>query len=305
MAVFNRTNELKQLEPGLNAIFGMTYDGYENEAAYMFETEKSDRAYEEEVLMTGFAAAPDKEEGVGVTYDTATESWVARYNHTTVALAYAVTEEAMEDNLYEKLTVPLTKALARSMAHTKQVKGAAVFNNGFDTSGPFNGGDGVSLFNDSHPLVDGGTIDNKAVTDLSETALEDAMISIAGWTDDRGIPIALMAQKLCIPRNLVFVAERLIGGPSDMRVETANREINAIVSKGMLPMGYSVNHRLTDTDAWFLLTNADDGLKHMERISYQTKFEGDFETGNMRYKARERYVFGWSDWRGGYGSTGA
>jgi len=303
MAVINRTNELKQLEPGLNAIFGMTYDGYENEAAELFDHETSDRAYEEEVLMTGFAGAADKTEGSAVTYDSATESWVSRYNHTTVALAFAITEEAMEDNLYERLTVRLTKALAKSMAHTKQVKGANVFNNAFSTS--YLGGDGVELCDSAHPLVDGGTIGNVVSVDLSETALEDAFISIAGWTDDRGIPIALQARKLAIPRNLVFVAERLLGGPSDMRFGTANREINAIVSKGMLPGGYTINHRFTDTDAWFLLTDADDGLKQFERVAKQTKFEGDFETGNMRYKCRERYSFGWSDWRRVYGSQGA
>jgi len=287
----------------------MMYDGYENEAAELFDTESSDRAYEEEVLMTGFAGAVDKTEGSSVTFDSATESWVSRYNHDTVALAFAITEEAMEDNLYERLTVRLTKSLARSLAHTKQVKGANIFNNAFATT-LNNGGDGVPLAakagaSTAHPLVDGGTIANGVSVDLSETALEDAMITIAGWTDDRGIPIALQARKLAIPRNLVFVAERLIGGPSDMRVETANREINAIVNKGLLPGGYTVNHRFTDTDAWFLLTDAEDGLKHFERISKQTKFEGDFETGNMRYKCRERYSYGWSDWRRLYGSEGA
>lgn len=305
MAVINRTNELKQLEPGLNAIFGMTYDGYEKEAEMLFDQETSDRAYEEEVLMTGFGAAVDKVEGAAVTYDSATESWVSRYNHTTVALAYAITEEAMEDNLYERLTVRLTKALAKSMAHTKQVKGANIFNNAFDTTGLNNGGDGVELCDAAHPLVDGGSISNVAAVDLSETALEDAMITVAGWTDDRGIPIALQCRTLAIPRNLVFVAERLLGGPANMRPETANRDINAIVSRGMLPGGYVVNHRFTDTDAWFLLTDAEDGLKQFTRVSPQTKFEGDFETGNMRYKCRERYSFGWSDWRRVYGSSGA
>jgi hypothetical protein len=282
----------------------MTYDGYDQEHVGLFDIESSDRAYEEEVLFTGFAAAPDKDEGSTVDYDTATESWVSRYNHTTVALAFAITEEAMEDNLYERLTVRLTKALAKSMAHTKQTKGANIFNNAFSSS--FKGGDGVSLSNSSHPLVDGGTISNTASVDLAEASLEDALITIAGWTDDRGIPIALQARKMAIPRNLCFVAERLLAPRGiDMRNATANREISAILSKGMLPEGYVLNHRFTDTDAWFLLTDADDGLKMFERITYQTKFEGDFETGNMRYKARERYVFGWSDWRRVWASDGA
>ncbi len=303
MVTINRTNELKQLEPGLNAIFGMVYDGYEMEDTYLFEFETSVRAFEEEVLMTGFGGASDKAEGASVTFDTATESWISRYNHVTVALAFAMTEEAMEDNLYETLAVRLTKALARSMAHTRQVKGANVFNNGFSSS--FTGGDGVSLFNAAHPLVDGGTISNTAAVDLSETALEDALISIAGWTDDRGIPIAIMAEKIAIPKNLVFVAERLISPMAVERVETANREINAIVSKSMFPQGYTVNHRFTDTDAWFILTDAPNGLKYFERIALETRFEGDFETGNMRYKARQRYSHGWSDWRASYGSSGA
>ena len=303
MAVVNRTNELKQLEPGLNAIFGQTYKGYDMEHKELFDHESSDRAYEEEVLFTGFAGAVDKNEGAAVTYDTATESWVSRYNHTTVALAFAMTEEAMEDNLYESLSVRLTKALARSMAHTKQVKAANVFNNAFDSD--YAGGDGVELCDASHPLVDGGTISNVTAVDLSETALEDALITIAGWTDDRGIPVALNGRKLAIPKNLCFVAERLLSPSATERTGTAEREINAINSKGMLPDGYVINHRFTDTDAWFVLTDAPDGLKYFERIGVQTAFEGDFETGNMRYKSRERYSFGWSDWRRVLGSSGA
>lgn len=302
--VFNRTNELKQLEPGLNAVFGDTYKGYEQEHTQLFKTESSDRAYEEDVLFTGFAGAADKAEGDGVTYDSATEGWTARYNHITVALAFAITEEAMEDNLYERMSVRLTRSLATSMAHTKQVKAANVFNFGFTADGLHNGGDGVPLFSASHPLIDGALFSNTAAVDLSEASLEDAFIAIEGWTDDRGIPIALQAQRLAIPRNLVFVAERLLSPRAVERVGTAEREINAIVSKGMLPGGYFVNHRFTDPDAWFLLTDCADGLKHFDRVPVQTAFEGDFETGNVRYKARERYSFGWSNPRCAYGSTG-
>ena len=302
--VFNRTNELKQLEPGLNAIFGDTYNGYEMEHAELFQSETSDRAYEEDVLMTGFAGAPDKEEGEAVTYDSATEGWLARYNHVTVALAFAMTEEAMEDNLYERMSVRLTRSLATAMAHTKQVKGANIFNQGFNTDGLHNGGDGVPLFSASHPLINGNTFSNTAAVDLSEDALEDAFIAIEGWTNDRGIPMAFQARKLAIPRNLVFVANRLINPRAVERPGTAERDINAIVALGMLPEGYCVNHRFTDPDAWFLLTDCPDGLKHFTRVGVQTGFEGDFETGNVRYKSRERYSFGWSNPRGAYGSSG-
>lgn len=302
MVAFNRTAELKQLEPGLNTVFGETYMGYEQEHSELFREESSDRAWEEDVLFTGFAGAPDKEEGGNVAYDTATEAWVARYNHVTVAMAFAMTEEAMEDNLYERLSVRLTRSLATSMAHTKQVKAANVMNNA--TSASYLGGDGVALASASHPLVNGGTLSNYVSVDLSETALENAMITVAGWTNDRGIPIAIQVRKLAIPRNLVFTAERLTSPKAVNQVDTAERNINAIVSLGMIPEGYCVNHRFTDTDAWFLLTNADNGLKHFNRVPVQTAFEGDFETGNMRYKARERYSFGWSDWRGVYVSDG-
>ena len=300
--VTNRVSILKQLEPNLNAVFGETYEGYENEAEMLFTKETSDRAYEEDVLFTGFGSAPDKEEGAAVTYDDATEMWVSRYMHTTVALAFALTEEAMEDNLYERLSVRLTKALARSMAHTKQVKGAAVYNRAFNSS--YVGGDGLELCSTAHTLRSGGTLQNEPTNavDLSETALEDALITVAGWTDDRGIPIAVQGRKLVIPRNLVFEAERLLKNPN--QPHTAERNVNALYQTGMLPEGYAINHRFTDTDAWFILTDAPDGMKHFMRVPYKTAFEGDFETGNVRYKARERYSFGWSDWRGVFGSPG-
>jgi hypothetical protein len=301
--MISRAQILKELEPGLNAIFGGEYAGYENEHAVLFDSESSSRAFEEEVLVSGFGAAVVKAEGAGVQYDETGEGWVARYNHETIALAFALTEEAMEDNLYEPLSKRLSKALARSMAHTKQVKAAAVYNNAF--SGAYLGGDGVALLATNHPLQNGGTLSNKPSTDvdLSETALEDACIQIAGWTDDKGIPSALQPKSIHIPRQLVFVAERILKSPA--RVGTADNDLNALSSTGKFPGGVFINHRFTDTDAWFLRTDCPNGLKHFNRVGIKTKMEGDFETGNVRYKARERYSFGWSDFRALFGSQGA
>ncbi len=299
----NRTQELKQLEPGLNVIFGQGYNGFENEHAVLFDSETSSRAFEEELLFPGLGTAPVKPEGGAVTYDTTGEGWVARYNHETIALAFALTEEAMEDNLYEPLATRLTKALARSMAHTKQTKAANVFNNGFSSS--FTGGDAKELFATDHPLRGGGTASNEPTTstDLSETSLENAIIDVGGFVDDRSLPIAVQVRTLHLPRQLEFVAERLLVSPG--RPDTANNDINAFKSLGKLPGGYFINHRFTDTDAWFMRTDAPNGLKFFTRAPVTTKMEGDFESGNVRYKARERYSFGWSDWRGGYASPGA
>jgi hypothetical protein len=300
----SRAQLLKELEPGLNAIFGDEYSQYENEDAPLFTTEKSNRAFEEEVLFPGFGAAAVKPEGQGVQYATTGEGWVARYTHETVALAFAITEEAVEDNLYDKLSSRLSKMLARSMAHTRQVKAANVYNNGFSTS--FLGGDGDALCSTSHTLQKTGSdLANRLNpdADLSETALEAAIVEIAGWTDDAGIPTSLQVKSLHIPRNSVFIAERILKSP--YRVDTANNDVNAIYNMGAVPGGYYVNHRFTDTDAWFLRTDAPNGMKHFVRKPISTKMEGDFETGNVRFKARERYVYGWSDWRGVYGSQGA
>jgi len=298
----NRAQLVKELEPGLNALFGLEYGQYADETTMIFDSESSDRAFEEEVMLGGFGAAVTKGEGAGVTYDTAQEAWTARYNHETIALAFALTEEAIEDNLYDKLASRYTKALARSMAHTKNVKGAAILNNGF-TSGL--GGDGKVLMTTDHPLLTGGDLANEpsTATDLNETALENAFIDIAGWTDERGLRIALKPTSLCIPPALAFVAERIL--KSDARVATADNDLNALKSKGAIPGGYDVNHYLTDPDAWFVKTDAPDGLKHFERTAMKTGTEGDFETGNVRFKARTRYSFGWSDYRSIYGSPGA
>ena len=295
---------LKELVPGLHAIFGTEYKRYEDEAAVLFESEKSNRAFEEEVLFPGFGEASVKFEGQGVDYANTGEGWVARYTNETVAMAFSITEEAMEDNLYDKLSTRLTKALARSMAAAKQTKGAAVYNNSF-TGGVYAGGDGVSLINSSHPLQDGSTASNTPAVqaELSETSLESALIDIAGLTDDKSIPIAAQARTLHIPRQLVFVAERLMASP--YRVGTADNDVNAIVSKGMVPGGYHVNHRFTNSKYWWLRTDVPNGMKHFTRTPIETKMEGDFETGNVRYKSRERYVFGFSDWRGLYGSNPA
>jgi len=301
----SRAQLVKELEPGLNALFGMEYDRYENEHAEIFSTESSDRAFEEEVMLTGFGAAPTKTEGAGVAYDSAQESFTARYSHETVAMAFALTEEAIEDNLYDRLASRYTKALARSMAHTKQVKAASILNNAFNTSGAYNGGDGVSLCNSTHPTALGPSFANTptVAADLNETSLEQGIIDIAAFTDERGLKVAVQARKLVIPKELQFTAERLM--KSTLRTATADNDINAIRSMGMVPEGYAVNHFLTDTDVWFLMTDAPNGLKMFNRAGIKTAFEGDFDTGNVRYKARERYSFGWSDPRGIYGSSGA
>jgi len=299
----SRAQLAKELEPGLNALFGMEYARYENEHAEIFETESSDRAFEEEVLIVGFGNARDKSEGQSVGYDSASEGFTARYTHETVALAFALTEEAVEDNLYDRLGARYTKALARSMAHTKQVKAANVLNNAFNSS--FTGGDGVELVSNAHPLAGGGTFSNRpsAYADLNETSLENALISISTFVDDRNMILALQGTKLVVPPQLQFVADRLLETPG--RVETADNDINAIRNMGLLPQGYAVNHFLTDTDAFFVLTDCPDGFKHFERSPIATSMEGDFNTGNVRYKARERYSFGFSNPRAVFASQGA
>jgi len=297
----SRGQLVKELEPGLNALFGLEYKNYANEHAEIFDTENSDRAFEEEVMLSGFANAPIKAEGTGVTFDNAQETFTARYTHETLALAFAITEEAIEDNLYDRLASRYTKALARSMANTKQVKAAKVLNNGFGTA---DGGDGKELLATDHPIVT-GTEQNELTTaaDLNETSLEQALIDIAALTDERGLKIAAKGMKLIVPSALQFTAERLM--KSTQRVGTADNDINAVVSMGMIPQGYAVNHYLTDTDAWFIKTDVPNGLKHFVRAPLKTAMEGDFTTGNVRYKARERYSFGFSDWRGIFGSPGA
>ena len=299
----SRAQLAKELEPGLNALFGMEYARYENEHAEIFETEASDRAFEEEVLIVGFGNARDKSEGQGVAYDQASEGFTARYTHETVALAFSLTEEAVEDNLYDRLGARYTKALARSMAHTKQVKAANVLNNAFSSS--FLGGDGKSLVATDHPLAGGGTFSNRpsAFSDLNETSLENALISISTFVDDRNMILALQGTKLVVPPQLQFVADRLLETPG--RVETADNDINAIRNMGLLPQGYAVHHFLTDTDAFFVLTDCPDGFKHFERSPIATSMEGDFNTGNVRYKARERYSFGFSNPRAVFASQGA
>lgn len=302
----SRAQLAKELEPGLNSLFGLSYDEYNNEYEEIFSIEDSSRAFEEEVLITGFGSAPTKTEGQGVVFDNASESWSARYTHDTVALAFALTEEAIEDNLYESLSKRYTKALAKSMANTKEVKGADVLNNAFSSS--FTGGDGVSLINTAHTLSGGGTAANRATTmaDLNEASLEDALIDISTFTDDRGLTISVQADKLVVPPQLVFVADRILN--SQQRSGTADNDLNAIKNTGVLPGGYSVNHYLTDPDAFFILTSvnsAGEGLKMFQRSPMETSMEPDFSTGNIRYKARERYSFGFSDWRGIYGSQGA
>jgi hypothetical protein len=300
----SRSQLVKELEPGLNALFGMEYKRYENEHEAIFSIESSDRAFEEEVMLTGFGEAPTKNEGAGVNYDSAQESFTARYTHETVALAFALTEEAIEDNLYDRLASRYTKALARSMSYTKQVKAASVLNNAFITTGAYNGGDGVSLCNSAHPTALGPNFSNVPTTaaDLNETSLEQGIIDVAGFTDERGLKVALSVRRMIIPKELQFTAERLM--KSTLRTETADNDINAIKSMGMVPEGYFVNHFLTDPDAWFLMTDAPNGLKMFQRSDIKTAFEGDFDTGNVRYKARERYSFGWSDPRAIWGSEG-
>ena len=299
----SRAQLAKELEPGLNALFGMEYGRYENQHSEIYTTESSDRAFEEEVMLSGFGAAPVKQEGSGVSFDDANESFTARYNHETIALAFAITEEAVEDNLYDRISARYTRALARSMAHTKQVKAAAVLNNAFDST--VTGGDGKELCATDHPLITGGTFANEPSTaaDLNETSLEDALISIAGFVDERGLKIALRGTKLIIPRQLQFTAERLMS--SVLRPATSDNDVNALRSMGMLPQGYTVNDFLTDTDAFFIMTDTPRGFLHFERTPLSTNMEADFDTGNMRYKARERYSFGFSDPRCVFGSPGA
>ena len=298
-----RSQLLKQLEPGLKALFGLEYDRYDNEHAEIFETESSDRAFEEEVMLSGFGAAPVKGEGQAVSFDISNEAYTARYTHETIALAFAITEEAVEDNLYDRLSSRYTRALARSMANTKQVKAAAILNNAFDSTVTY--GDGKELCATDHPTVGGGNFRNELTTaaDLNETSLEQSLIDIAAFIDERGLKIALQGTKLIIPSALQFVAERLMA--SNLRPATADNDINAIRSMGMLPEGYVVNHFLTDTDAFFIKTDAPNGFKHFERSPIKTSMEGDFDTGNVRYKARERYSFGVSDPRCVFGSPGA
>ena len=299
----SRSQLAKELEPGLNALFGLEYDKYDKEHLDIFDVESSDRAFEEEVMLAGFGNAETKPEGAGVNYDTAQEAWTARYNHETIALAFAITEEAVEDNLYDKLAGRYVKALARSMNNAKQIKGANVLNNGFSSS--YTGGDGKELLATDHPTVTGGDFKNELTTaaDLNETSLEQALVDLADMIDERGLKVAVKATKMLIPSELVFVAERLL--QSQLRTGTADNDINAVKSSGMVPGGYVVNHYLTDSDAWFLKTDAPNGLKVFERSPLKTSMEGDFDTGNMRYKARERYSFGWSDPRGIFGSPGA
>ena len=305
----NRAQLVKELEPGLNALFGLEYNQHADETGMIFDVENSDRAFEEETMLGGFGAAPTKAEGAGVTYDSAEEAWTARYTHETIALAFSLTEEAIEDNLYDKLSSRYTKALARSMVHTKNVKGAAVLNNAFNSA--YTGGDGKELCATDHPLLSGGTMSNELTTaaDLNETSLESALIQLSDMVDERGLKVAIQGQSLIIPPSLAFVAEKILkselsttlGGSSATNVN----DINALRSKGMLPGGYDVNHYLTDTDAWFMKTDAPNGLKFFQRVKMKTGMEGDFETGNVRYKARERYSMGWSDPRAIFGSPGA
>jgi hypothetical protein len=299
----NRADFRKQLQEGLNAVFGMAYKSYPEEWRGFFAVNTSRKAFEEDVLMAGFGAAPVKGEGSAVEYDEGAESFVARYNHETIALAFAITEEAEEDGLYGALGSKYAKALARSLQHTKEVKGSNVLNDGFDSAFP--GGDNVSLFSTAHPLWGGGTQSNKLATpaDISEASLEESLIQIGDWVDERGIPIAVMAKCIVIPTELQFIVERILNSP--YRSGTGDNDLNALKSMGTFPQGVKVNHRLTDADAWFIITDCPDGLKHMVRKKVSRGIEGDFETGNMRYKARERYSFGWSDYRGAFGSEGA
>jgi hypothetical protein len=299
----SRAQLLKELLPGLNALFGLEYARYGEEHKEIYETEASERSFEEETKLSGFSAAPVKNEGSAIAYDNAQEAWTTRYNHETIALGFSITEEAIEDNLYDSLSARYTKGLARAMAYTKQVKAASVLNNGFSTN--YLGGDGVALFSTSHPLVSGGTNSNTPSTqaDLNETSLEAAVIQIAAWTDERGLLIAAKPKKLIVPPSLMFVATRLL--ETELRVGTNNNDINALKNNGSIPEGYTVNHFLTDTNGWFLTTDVPNGLKHFVRTPLQNSMDGDFDTGNVRYKARERYSFGWSDPLGVFGSSGS
>ena len=300
----SRAQLLKELLPGLNALFGLEYKRYGEEHKEIYETETSERSFEEETKLSGFSAAPVKNEGSAIAYDNAQEAFTARYNHQTIALGFSLTEEAVEDNLYDTLSARYTKALARAMSYTKQVKAAAVLNNGF-TGGANAGGDGVALFSTDHPLVSGGTNSNTQATptDLNETALENAVIQIAAWTDERGLLIAAQPRKLVVPPGNQFVATRLL--ETELRVSTADNDINAIKNNGSIPEGYTINHFLTDPDAYFLTTDVPNGMKHFVRTPLSTSMDGDFDTGNVRYKARERYSFGFSDPLGMFGSPGA
>ena len=300
----SRAQLLKELLPGLNALFGMEYKRYGEQHKEIYETETSERSFEEETKLSGFSAAPVKPEGNAISYDNAQEAWTARYNHETIALGFSITEEAVEDNLYDSLSARYTKALARAMAYTKQVKAASVLNNAFQSSG-YNGGDGVSLCNANHPLVSGGVNSNTFATqaDLNETSLEAAVIQIAAWTDERGLLIAAKPRKLIVPPALMFVAKRLLD--TELRVGTTDNDINALKAMGSIPEGYTVNNFLTDNNGWFLMTDVPNGLKHFVRTPLQNSMDGDFDTGNVRYKARERYSFGWSDPLGVFGSSGS
>jgi hypothetical protein len=299
----SRAQLLKELLPGLNALFGLEYARYGEEHKELYETETSERSFEEETKLSGFSAAPVKNEGSAIAYDNAQEAWTTRYNHETIALGFSITEEAIEDNLYDSLSARYTKGLARAMAYTKQVKAAAVINNGF--SAQYAGGDGVALFSTAHPLVNGGTNSNRPATgaDLNETSLEAAVIQIAAWTDERGLLIAAKPKKLIIPPALMFVATRLL--ETSLRVGTTDNDINALKNNGSIPEGYTVNHFLTDTNGWYLTTDVPNGLKHFVRSPLANSMDGDFDTGNVRYKARERYSFGWSDPLGVFGSPGS
>jgi hypothetical protein len=306
----SRAQLLKELLPGLNALFGMEYARYGEEHKEIYETEKSERSFEEETKLAGFSAAPVKNEGSAIAYDNAQEAFTARYTHETIALGFSITEEAVEDNLYDSLSARYTKALARAMAYTKQVKAASVINNGFN--GSYLGGDGVTLFGNNssstrvgHPLVGGGVNFNSPTTgvDLNETALENAVIQIAAWTDERGLLIAAKPRKMVIPPSLMFVAKRLLD--TELRVQTADNDINALKQMGAIPEGYTVNHFLTDPNGWYLTTDVPNGMKHFERMPLSQSMDGDFDTGNVRYKARERYSFGWSDPLGMWGSQGS
>jgi hypothetical protein len=299
----SRAQLLKELLPGLNALFGLEYAKYGEEHKEIYETETSERSFEEETKLSGFSAAPVKNEGSAIAYDNAQEAWTTRYNHETIALGFSITEEAVEDNLYDSLSARYTKGLARAMAYTKQVKGAAVINNGFSAAYP--GGDGVALFSTAHPLVNGGTNSNRPAVgaDLNETSLEAAVIQIAAWTDERGLLIAAKPKKMIVPPALQFVATRLL--ETSLRVGTTDNDINALKSNGSIPEGYAINHFLTDTTGWYLTTDVPNGLKHFVRSPLANSMDGDFDTGNVRYKSRERYSFGWSDPLGVFGSPGS
>jgi len=299
----SRAQLLKELLPGLNALFGMEYSRYGEEHKELYETETSERSFEEETKLSGFSAAPVKNEGSAIAYDNAQEAWTTRYNHETIALGFSITEEAIEDNLYDSLSARYTKGLARAMAYTKQVKAASVINNGF--SAAYAGGDGVALFSTAHPLVNGGTNSNRPATaaDLNETSLEAAVIQIAAWTDERGLLIAAKPRKLIVPPALQFVATRLL--ETSLRVGTTDNDINALKNNGSIPEGYTINHFFTDNNGWYLCTDVPNGMKHFVRSPLANSMDGDFDTGNVRYKARERYSFGWSDPLGIFGSPGS